>query len=228
MAGSWFIFRLRCSRLRLVNLVRALIGRMKRSLLLLSISVLSGAAGAAELTVNVRTAAGAPVRDAVVMLYPAGAAPMKPQTDTSLSVRQQDIQFQPFVLIAPVGAQVGFPNRDKVRHHVYSFSKVKRFELKLFGRDESRSVTFDKAGAVALGCNIHDAMTAYVRVVDTPFAVKTDGAGVARLPNVPGGAATLRIWHPYLRAPANELARAVSIGGNRTETIAVDLRPAAG
>lgn len=198
---------------------------MKRTLLLLSASLLAATAGAAELTVNVRTSAGAPVRDAVVMLHPAGAAPMKPQTDTSLSVRQQDIQFHPFVLIAPVGAQVGFPNRDKVRHHVYSFSKAKRFELKLFGREESRSVSFDKPGAVALGCNIHDAMTAYVRVVDTPFAVKTDATGTARLPNLPGGAATLKVWHPYLRAPGNELARAVSLGGGKVETIAVELRP---
>lgn len=201
---------------------------MKHALLLCSILGLSGLSQAAELTVNVRTSAGAPVRDAVVMLQPAGAAPMKPQVDSSLSVRQQDIQFQPFVLIAPIGAQVGFPNRDKVRHHVYSFSKAKRFELKLFGRDESRSVTFDKAGAVALGCNIHDAMTAYVRVVDTPFAVKTDGSGVARIANAPGGAATLKVWHPYLRAPGNEISRAISIGGNKTETIAVELRPTAG
>jgi plastocyanin len=199
---------------------------MKRTLLLLSAPLLSGTAGAAELTVNVRTTAGAPVRDAVVMLHPAGAAPMKPQTEASLSVRQQDIQFHPFVLIAPVGAQVAFPNRDKVRHHVYSFSKAKRFELKLFGREESRSVIFDKPGAVALGCNIHDAMTAYVRVVDTPFAVKTDATGAARLPNLPGGAATLRVWHPHLRAPGNELARAVALGGNKAETIAVELRPA--
>lgn len=201
---------------------------MKMRMLLVPISAWSGIAGAAEVTISIRTGAGAPVRDAVVMLHPAGAAPMKPQTDTSLSVRQQDIQFHPFVLIAPVGAQVGFPNRDKVRHHVYSFAKAKRFELKLFGRDESRSVIFDKAGAVALGCNIHDAMTAYVRVVDTTFAVKTDSSGIARIANAPGGAATLKVWHPYLRAPGNELSRALAVGGNKTETIVVELRPAAG
>lgn len=181
---------------------------------------------AAELTVLVRTPAGAPVRDAVVMLHPAsGTARLPARFDAPLIVRQQDIQFQPFVLLVPVGAEVGFPNLDKVRHHVYSFSKAKKFELKLYGRQEARTVVFDKPGAVALGCNIHDAMTAFVRVVDTPYAVKTDGAGVARLESAPAGAATLRVWHPWLRAPRNEIARPLSVGGApMTEAVAVEIR----
>jgi plastocyanin len=186
----------------------------------------SSAVSAAELTVLVRTPAGAAVRDAVVMLHPAsGSARMPARFDAPLIVRQHDIQFDPFVLLVPVGAEVGFPNLDKVRHHVYSFSKAKKFELKLYGREETRTVVFDKPGAVALGCNIHDAMTAFVRVVDTPYAVKTDGAGIARLGNTPVGAATLRIWHPWLRAPGNEVARPLSIGGApMTQAVAVEIR----
>mgnify|MGYP000547131049 CR=1 FL=1 len=46
------------------------------------------------------------------------------------------------------GTEVRFPNHDTVRHHVYSFSQAKPFELKLYGRDETRVVTFDKAGIV--------------------------------------------------------------------------------
>ena len=64
----------------------------------------------------------------------------------------------------PVGATVSFPNRDKVRHHVYSFSAAKKFDLKLYGRDETRSVVFDKPGVVALGCNIHDVMSGFIVV----------------------------------------------------------------
>ena len=51
---------------------------------------------------------------------------------------QQNIAFVPHVLIVPVGSSVTFPNRDKVRHHVYSFSKAKKFDLKLYGKDETR------------------------------------------------------------------------------------------
>ena len=189
----------------------------------------SPAVSAAELTVLVRTQAGVPVREAVVMLHPDSTSARLPARFDPLVVRQQDIQFHPFVLLVPVGAEVEFPNLDKVRHHVYSFSKTKRFELKLYGREESRTVVFDKPGAVALGCNIHDAMTAFVRVVDTPYAVKTDAGGVARLPNVPAGAGTLRVWHPWLRGPGNEVVRPLTVGGvPLTQAFAVEIRQPGG
>ena len=124
---------------------------------------------------------------------------------------QKNIQFVPHVLIVPVGASVSFPNRDKVRHHVYSFSKAKKFDLKLYGRDETRSVVFDKPGVVALGCNIHDAMSGFILVVDTPYAMQTGADGHVTIANVPAGGATVRLWHPAIRAPDNMLAQAVTV-----------------
>ena len=117
--------------------------------------MLPGVAAAADLVVSVRTAAGAPVSDAVVSL-PEIRGPLHAAGPYRMA--QHDLQFDPFVLVAPVGAEVAFPNLDRVRHHVYSFSPAHPFELKLYGRDESRSVRFDKPGVVALGCNIHDTM----------------------------------------------------------------------
>jgi plastocyanin len=187
---------------------------------------ISGHALAADLSVTVRDAHGMPVRDAVVMVYPAGPMPALRMAGP-YKMAQHNIQFEPFVLIVPVGATVGFPNLDTVRHHVYSFSKPHPFELKLYGHDETRTVVFDKAGVIALGCNIHDQMIGYVRVVDTAFAAKTDGAGLAVIHGAAAGAASLKIWHPYLKAPGNENARPVTLhagGDSFSET--VDLRPA--
>jgi hypothetical protein len=143
-------------------------------------------------------------------------------------VAQQNLKFDPFVLIAPVGADVSFPNRDTVRHHVYSFSPTKPFELKLYGSDQAaRSVRFDKVGVVALGCNIHDSMVAFIRVVNTPFAAKTDAAGKVRLRGMPAGATSVKIWHPYLKAPGNEIARPVVLSVNEAAlTLDIDLRAA--
>ena len=79
-------------------------------------------AWAADLVLTVRDAAGAPVRDAVVMAYPASGVPKGSiRFAWPLTVAQQNIQFDPFVLVVPVGAAVLFPNKDKVKHHVYSF-----------------------------------------------------------------------------------------------------------
>lgn len=192
-----------------------------RSMILSVILLLAAPASAASLTVVVRDAEGRPVPDAVVALTPAGGAAVKPGL---FEVRQQNIQFDPYVVVVPVGAQVRFPNRDKVRHHVYSFSKAKKFELKLYGREEKPAVLFDKPGSVALGCNIHDRMRGYVRVVGTPHAAKTGGDGSVTLELLPTGAASLSVWHPDLRAPGGEVARAVKLSGDSLELFSVTLR----
>ncbi|HEV7352206.1 MAG TPA: methylamine utilization protein [Brevundimonas sp.] len=166
---------------------------------------------AGDLTVSVRDAAGRPVRDAVVTVHPAAGASGPIRFAWPLRVTQQQLQFQPYVLVVPVGQAVSFPNLDRVRHHVYSFSRGNRFEIELYGRDETRSHTFRAPGTVAIGCNIHDQMLAYIRVVDTPFAAKTEASGDVVLRNVPAGAATLRIWHPTLNVRGNETSRAFTV-----------------
>lgn len=182
---------------------------------------------AGDLVMTVRDGAGKPVANAVVTVHPAAGVPGGPiRFPWTYTVAQANIQFDPFVLVVPVNAVVGFPNKDKVRHHVYSFSAGNKFELKLFGKDESRSVTFKAIGVAAIGCNIHDQMVGFIKVVDTPFAVKTDGAGVATIRGVPAGAATVRVWHPWLRAPKNEVARKISFAASGVvrDQVAVELR----
>jgi plastocyanin len=184
-------------------------------------------AAAAELTVEVRNPAGAPVRDAVVSLYPGGrAAPLGPARGP-YRVSQRNIQFSPFVLVVPVGAEIAFPNFDAVLHHVYSFSPAKRFELKLYAREQNRTVRFDKAGVVPLGCNIHDSMTGFILVSDTALSAKTDAAGRAVFADVPAGAVVARIWHPYLRAPANRIEQHWTMprAGRASQQVRVALRP---
>ncbi len=152
------------------------------------------------------------MRDAVISVYPAAGLPAGPiRFPWPYVMAQQNIQFDPAVLVVPVGAEVAFPNRDKVRHHVYSFSPRNKFELKLYGREAAPSVPFKTAGAAAIGCNIHDAMVAFVRVVDTPYAIKSDGSGAASIRGLPGGAARVVVWHPSLKAVRNELTLQAAI-----------------
>jgi plastocyanin len=199
-----------------------------RPLIFLCALLLATHAAAAELTVTVKGPGGRPVPDAVVTLYPAGgAAPMsQAHFDWPMRMAQQHLQFAPFVLVAPVGATVAFPNYDAVRHHVYSFSPVHPFELKLYGRDETRSVRFDRPGVVPLGCNIHDSMIAFIKVVDTPYAAKTGADGEAMLRDAPAGNVVMHVWHPYMKSPNNEVVRSIVIphGGVGREAVNIDLR----
>lgn len=170
------------------------------------------AAHAGDLDLRIVDAAGHPVSDAVVTVRPAGGIPAGPiRFPWGTTMVQQNIAFQPHVLIVPVGATVRFPNEDKVRHHIFSFSKPARFEIKLFGRDETRSYTFRTVGAVALGCNIHDQMSGFIKVVDTPFAAKTGANGQVHIAGMAAGAAQVTIWHPALKAKDNEQLMQVPI-----------------
>lgn len=205
---------------------------MKIAPILFAVAMLTGSAlaastQAADLTVSVRGPDGKPVPDAVVTVYPNGQPTKGPiKFDWPYRVAQQNIQFTPFVLIVPVGAEVSFPNLDKVRHHVYSFSGGNRFELKLYGREESRSVRLPALGAAAIGCNIHDQMVGFIKVVDTAYAAKSDVNGVAVVRDLPDGPVVARIWHPYLRAPKNEKTLAVTaVHGAARETATIELRP---
>ena len=184
--------------------------------------ILATPAAAGDLRVSVTTPSGAAVRDAVVMVYPKASAPKRPiRFSWPYLMVQKNMQFDPFVLIVPVGAEVAFPNRDNTRHHVYSFSPAKSFQLKLYGNDETRVVKFDKTGVVAIGCNIHDNMTAFIRVVDTPWAGKTGATGEVVIADAPAGA-TVIVWHPYLKG-GRDLTRQV-VPAARSVKIIADLR----
>lgn len=154
---------------------------------------------AANVDALVRDGTGAPLEDAVVWLMPKGgsAPPFKRQAQ----IEQKDRQFIPLVTVVQVGTPVDFPNRDPIRHHVYSFSAPKPFEIKLYVGTPAAPVVFDKPGEVVLGCNIHDHMLAYVYVVESPWFGKSGREGRVRIANVPAGEYEVRVWHFAQAAP---------------------------
>ena len=195
---------------------------MLRKFLLAAAGVsLAAPLAAAPLAVRVVDASGKPVKGAVVTIYPT-VGQHAPKPKGRYVVSQQNLQFHPFMTIVPVGADVSFPNLDPTKHHVYSFSTAKRFELKLFARDQSRTVHFDKAGVVALGCNIHDQMSAFVVVTDSAWTAQTNAQGLATF-DAPGGPARFTVFHPYLRTPGNMVQQALA-PNQRNVRLAVKLR----
>jgi hypothetical protein len=141
---------------------------------------------------------------------------------------QQHKQFVPFVLPVQIGTTVEFPNRDTFRHQVYSFSPAKTFELKLYGKDAApavNSVTFDKEGAVALGCNIHDNMLAYIYVVGTPHFSATGSSGEGTIGQLPAGSYAVKVWHPHQK-PGQGDGGTIKVGAADTvqTTVKIELK----
>jgi plastocyanin len=169
---------------------------------------------------------GKPLADVVVSLVPPGHGAAPPRPAPSI-MDQQNKTFVPSVLPVPVGTAVTFPNRDNIRHHVYSFSPAKRFELPLYIGTPAAPVVFDKPGVVVLGCNIHDWMVGYIYVLDTPYFAKTAEDGKVRLGDVPPGAYEARVWHPRMRGEPEKVSKPITIAAGDPRQIAfvVALKP---
>ncbi len=163
----------------------------------LLLCALPGLAAAASWQFQVRSPEGQPLADAVVAVEIKGPTRT---TSARAEIAQRDRRFIPNVLVVQTGTAVSFPNQDSVRHHVYSFSPAKRFDIKLYAGTPAEPIVFDKPGVAPLGCNIHDRMSAFVVVVDTPVFGKTDEQGLLTL-DLPPGEHLLRLWHPSRLQP---------------------------
>lgn len=183
--------------------------------------LIANAAAAAVIDVQVQDEAGQPLANAVVFLESREAKrAVKPLPNATIA--QVAKQFEPLVSVVTTGTSVQFPNRDKVRHHVYSFSPAKTFELKLYTGTEANPVVFDKPGVAVLGCNIHDQMAAWVVVVDSPYFGRSTETGLVGLRNVPTGTYRLRVWHPQLPVGAPATDQAVDVGA---ASLSLTVRP---
>jgi plastocyanin len=169
------------------------------------------AVSAATLEVAVVDQHGQPVTDAVVTAVPAtpdgaGVAPRAPGTKT---IDQKNLTFLPYVQIFRPEDSVVFRNSDTTRHHVYSFSSVRAFEFVLAPGETSAPQRLDQSGVVAVGCNIHDSMVAYLYVSSAPWAQLSDAQGHAKLRDLPAGRYEIRVWQPRLRPGRPDLVRRV-------------------
>lgn len=167
-------------------------------------------AAAAPVEVRVLDDAGKPVAGAVVFLE-SSAAREQSKPLAGVEIAQADRQFQPQVTVVTRGSAVAFPNRDTVRHHVYSFSPARRFEIKLYVGTPAQPVVFDQPGIAVLGCNIHDQMAAWVVIVETPWYGRSGGDGRWTGAQVPPGSYRLRTWHPALPVGAVPADQALQV-----------------
>ena len=179
-----------------------------------------GSAAAAGVDVQVVGAAGATAPESVVYAEPVGRHTPAAYAKAAV-IDQVNKEFVPRVTVIQTGTAVSFPNKDNIRHQVYSFSPAKTFQIKLYHGTPSQPVVFDQAGAVTLGCNIHDKMTAYVLVVDTPYFAKTDARGQARLEGLPPGEYVLRAWQPEAK-PGQPQVSGTALGAAQRVRIAAD------
>lgn len=174
--------------------------------------VVAGQAGAGTLEVAVADGDGKPIERVAVYASAIGGS-HSPARAATASMDQHDERFVPHILVVQTGTSVLFPNNDDVSHHVYSFSPTKSFELGLYKGQAYPPIVFDEPGIVVLGCNIHDGMLGYIRVVDTPYFALTNDEGIAVVEGVPDGDYDVEVWTPRARQPDLPAAQRLTIKG---------------
>lgn len=153
----------------------------------------------------------APVEEVIV-----NASPVNPAKAT-VSIKnkihqmvQKNRVFSPSILAIQVGEQVRFPNQDSIKHHVYSFSKPKVFQLKLYKDHSPEPIEFDKPGIVSIGCNIHDWMIGHIYIADSPYFNKTDAKGTTEI-QLPNGVYKIQFWHPIISVNDQKQTKIIDI-----------------
>jgi plastocyanin len=200
--------------------------RLALALLSLCLALPAGVAATGSaptaVVVRVKDARGAPVADAVVTLE-AGGLPVQAPPRTH-EVDQRDESFVPYVSVLRPRDSVVFRNSDATRHHVYSFSEAKAFEQLLAPGDVGAPLRVDRAGLVAVGCNIHDHMRAWLVVTDAAHVAVTGADGVARFPAVAPGTWTARAWHPHLHPRQAPAAQSLVLAGEAAREAGFSLK----
>lgn len=152
----------------------------------------------ADISVYIADQDGSPLANATVVLQPMFDIEASPPLDAA--VDQIDEEFVPRVSVVQRGANIYFPNQDQIRHHVYSFSEAKLFDIPLYSGTPSEPIQFNQSGLVVLGCNIHDQMRGYILVSDSPFFGVSDERGQVRIETEISGNYELSLWHPEQEA----------------------------
>jgi len=180
------------------------------------------AVSAASLKVLIQNDEGETVENAVVQALPQGHDPGVAPPGEAI-VDQKGKEFVPHVTSVRVGTRIQFPNSDDIRHHVYSFSAAKTFAIPLYKGMPAKPIVFDKPGVVVLGCNIHDWMSAYVFVSETPYFATTGQDGRAILKSLPAGRYLVKVWHARLKDTPQPASHEVALSrdGNAELTFVI-------
>ena len=111
---------------------------------------------------------------------------------------QKGCHFNPHVRLLPVGQRLTMLNPDKIMHNVHIFSR----ENPAFNRSQpgSRRKMPVKAvkkaeGPVAVKCDVHGWMKAWIAYIPHPYFALSDENGKYTLENVPPGTYKLGYWH---------------------------------
>jgi len=149
---------------------------------------------------------GQALADMVVYLEPLDGQKLE-RSSKEVVVGQLGKSFSPYLSVSQVNATVNFVNQDDITHHIYSAGSDNKFSFKIRAGKTNTLAQFNHENEVAMGCNIHDWMSGYLLVVNTPYFTKTDSEGLANFNVAKKGKYKIVVWHPQMQSENNRLIK---------------------
>jgi len=187
----------------------------------ISLLLISHHTFAKQISIQIKDPNHQDIADVIVYLTSLDQSDSNFINDKTVIVSQNDKKFTPYIAVSQQGQNVHFRNQDDITHHIYSVSGKNRFDFKIKSGETKNDIKLNSIGEVAMGCNIHDWMSGYLLVVDTPYFDKTDETGKSIFKNMPVGNYKLTIWHPQLEMENNEFTKNIQI--SKKQNIVVTL-----
>ncbi len=156
---------------------------------------------------------GQGLKDLVVYLEPLDGQKLGHKSEP-LVINQEGRAFDPYISVSQVDSNVNFVNKDDITHHIYSAGSENKFSFKIKSGETNASVEFTQPAEVAMGCNIHDWMSGFLLVVNTPYFAKTNAQGYAYFDITELGKYKIVVWHPQMNNTDNRMIKEVSVAPN--------------
>lgn len=145
-----------------------------------------------------------------------------------LEMDQKGCKFTPHVQIVPLETRLTMLNNDRVNHNVHIFSNINTPVNKQQTKNRRRMplAGVKKAeGPVAVKCDIHGWMSAWIAYVPHPYFAVTNEKGEFTLEDVPAGEYKIGYWHEAC-GTNNEAPGTVTVeaGGTVTQDFTLKLK----
>ncbi|MDZ7363597.1 MAG: carboxypeptidase regulatory-like domain-containing protein [candidate division KSB1 bacterium] len=151
------------------------------------------------------------IKDVVVSITGIKQGKSMETLGASFVLDQKVCVYRPHVLVVPINKPVKILNSDGILHNIHTYSKKnppKNVAQPKFKKELTEM--FAHPEAVAVKCDVHGWMSAWIIAVDHPYYAVTDANGKFTIADVPAGTYTVEFWQEKLGMQNKQVTVAAS------------------
>ena len=157
------------------------------------------------------------VQDVLVWISKGLEGKRFPVRSDMVNLDQKGCIYKPHVVAVQMGQALNITNSDPTTHNVHPLPRENReWNKSQTSGAPAIDYTFPRAELkIAVKCNIHPWMQAYIHVIEHPYFAVTDAEGKFEIGNLPPGTYTLQAVHERL----GEQESQITVGASESQQV---------